>query len=99
MEWLRKYTFPTEASYKDTNKAHYRYNLMVKRFLANGTTTATYYGSLHLEPNKVLVDAIHQLGQRAVVGKVGLLDARVGLHDLVAVMATGAVLQGVFKAM
>ena len=48
----------------------HRYALLVKRFLGNGTTTATYFGSLHLEPNLVLVDAIIRLGQRAVVGKV-----------------------------
>ena len=42
----------------------------VKRFLSNGTTTATYFGSLHLKPNLVLVDTIIALGQRAVVGKV-----------------------------
>lgn len=72
MEWLRKYTFPTEASYQDVDAAHHRYNLLVKRFLSNGTTTATYFGSLHLEPNKVLVDSVLALGQRAVIGKVNM---------------------------
>lgn len=43
---------------------------VVRRLLANGTTTVAYYGSLHLQPNKVLVDEIVRLGQRAVVGKV-----------------------------
>ena len=114
MEWLWKYTFPTEESYKDKEAAEvrewiswgpgrqnigfrrdasfsiagwtpgpgpwsfpltycglqHRYDLLVKRFLANGTTTATYFGSLHLEPNLVLVNSIIRLGQRAVVGKV-----------------------------
>lgn len=69
MEWLRKYTFPTECSYQDADAAQHRYNLLVKRFLANGTTTATYFGTLHLKPNQVLVDSIVKLGQRAVVGK------------------------------
>ncbi|KAL6750281.1 hypothetical protein V8C86DRAFT_2816921 [Haematococcus lacustris] len=72
MEWLRKYTFPVESSYQDVAAAKYRYPLLVKRFLSNGTTTATYFGSLHLEPNKVLVDVIAELGQRAVVGKVNM---------------------------
>lgn len=45
-------------------------NVQIKRFLFNGTTTAMYHGSLHLAPNKVLVDRILALGQRAVVGKV-----------------------------
>lgn len=72
MDWLKKYTFPTESSYKDLDAANHRYSLLVKRFLANGTTTAMYYGSLHLAPNKVLVDTIQRLGQRAVVGKVSM---------------------------
>lgn len=72
MEWLKKYTFPAESSFTDLEAAHYRYNLLVKRFLANGTTTATYFGSMHLEPNKVLVDSVIDLGQRAVVGKVNM---------------------------
>lgn len=70
MEWLKKYTFPAECSFQDLAAAAHRYSLLVKRFLSNGTTTAMYYGSLHLAPNKVLVDTIEALGQRAVVGKV-----------------------------
>ncbi|GFR42051.1 hypothetical protein Agub_g2867, partial [Astrephomene gubernaculifera] len=72
MEWLKKYTFKAEGSYRDLDAAHHRYSLLLKRFLANGTTTAMYYGSLHLEPTVVLVDAIERLGQRAVVGKVNM---------------------------
>ncbi|GIL58834.1 hypothetical protein Vafri_13806 [Volvox africanus] len=72
MEWLRKYTFPAECSFQDLEAARHRYSLLVKRFLANGTTTAMYYGSLHLQPNLVLVDSIERLGQRAVVGKVNM---------------------------
>ncbi len=84
MEWLRKYTFPVEGSYKDLDAARYRYPLMVKRLLANGTTTATYFGSLHLEPNKVLVDTIIALGQRAVVGKVRCVPCTGHAHIVLA---------------
>ncbi|KAG2495263.1 hypothetical protein HYH03_006536 [Edaphochlamys debaryana] len=72
MDWLKKYTFPAECSFQDLDAASHRYALLVKRFLANGTTTAMYYGSLHLAPNTVLVDTIERLGQRAVVGKVNM---------------------------
>ncbi|GLC60250.1 hypothetical protein PLESTB_001590700 [Pleodorina starrii] len=72
MEWLKKYTFPAECSFQDLEAARHRYSLLVRRFLANGTTTAMYYGSLHLQPNLVLVDSIERLGQRAVVGKVSM---------------------------
>lgn len=69
-QWLQKYTFPIESSHSDPEHSLYRYGRLVRRFLANGTTTAAYFGSLHLQPNKVLVDEIVRLGQRAVVGKV-----------------------------
>jgi len=72
MEWLQKYTFPIESSHSDPEHSLYRYGRVVRRFLANGTTTAAYFGSLHLQPNKVLVDEIVRLGQRAVVGKVNM---------------------------
>jgi hypothetical protein len=36
--------------------------------------------SLHLEPNKVLVDTIIRLGQRAVVGKVRRYTLKCGLQ-------------------
>jgi cytosine/adenosine deaminase-related metal-dependent hydrolase len=70
MEWLHTYTFPIESAHSDPECSMYRYGRLVRRLLANGTTTAAYFGSLHLAPNKVLVDAIEQQGQRAVVGKV-----------------------------
>lgn len=47
-------------------------SLPIPLLQANGTTTATYFGSLHLAPNKVLVDTIIAYGQRAVVGKVNM---------------------------
>lgn len=40
------------------------------KLLSHGTTTAVYYGSIHLDATKVLVDTCLVLGQRALVGKV-----------------------------
>lgn len=65
-------TFPTEGRMaSDLSFAEQVFRAVVRRTLACGTTTAAYYGTLHLEPCKMLVDIVEQLGQRAIVGKVG----------------------------
>ena len=46
------------------------YQKAVRRHLKCGTTTCSYFASVHLEGTKVLVDVIRGLGQRAYVGKV-----------------------------
>lgn len=68
--WLNKYTFPLEAAYADLDFAETVYRDLVQTLLANGTTTAQYFGSVHLEPNKLLADLCADAGQRAFVGKV-----------------------------
>ncbi|CAL4116010.1 unnamed protein product, partial [Meganyctiphanes norvegica] len=74
LEWLPTYTFPMEATFKDPQWARIAYTKVVDRLLMNGTTTASYYGSLHLEASKVLADVAHTAGQRALVGKVNMLE-------------------------
>jgi guanine deaminase len=71
-EWLQQYTFPLEAKYSDLDFARRNYESLVENLLANGTTTATYYGSIHLEATKLLADICLSKGQRAVIGKVAM---------------------------
>lgn len=47
--------------------------LLQDRLLRCGTTTASYFGSLHLEGTKILGDTVLARGQRALVGKVNML--------------------------
>jgi len=62
--WLESYTFPAERRLaSDPGTARHVYRRVVETTLRNGTTTAVYYGSLHLEPCKVLVDTAMDLGQ------------------------------------
>ena len=70
LDWLQKYTFPLESSFKDTNKAEHVYTKCVKRTLAHGTTTASYYGTIHVEATNLLADLCQKIGQRAFIGKV-----------------------------
>ncbi|KIK59779.1 hypothetical protein GYMLUDRAFT_226708 [Collybiopsis luxurians FD-317 M1] len=72
LDWLEKFTFPLEAKFKDVEFAKAIYPSVVKRFIASGTTTCCYYGSLHLDSSKALADTAHSLGQRALIGKCNM---------------------------
>lgn len=69
-DWLETYAFTTERALKDSQVARDTYTKLIKRLVSLGTTTANYFGTLHLEPTKVLVDVLCERGQRAIVGKV-----------------------------
>ena len=71
-DWLRECTFPLEARYQDLDFANRSYRSLVDNLLANGTTTAAYFGTIHVEATKLLADIVHEKGQRAVVGKVAM---------------------------
>lgn len=72
--WLGKYTFPLEARYSDLDFARPRYTALVDDLIANGTTTALYFATVHLEATKLLADICAAKGQRALVGKVVMDD-------------------------
>ena len=71
-EWLFEYTFPTEAKCADIAYAIDLWNNMVPALLANGTTTAVYYGSVHVPATTALAKACVQHGQRAWVGRTAM---------------------------
>lgn len=71
-EWLQQCTFPLEARYADLDFATLSYRSLVENLLANGTTTAMYFGTVHLEATKLLADICVDQGQRALIGKVAM---------------------------
>ena len=71
-DWLQQCTFPLEAKYKDVDFAETVYNSLVDTLVANGTTTALYFGTIHLEATKRLADICLARGQRGLVGKVAM---------------------------
>ncbi|MBX3584861.1 MAG: guanine deaminase [Rhizobiaceae bacterium] len=73
--WLQKYTFPLEARFADPDFAREIYDDMVRTLVAQGTTTALYFGSVHREPNLILAEVCLRHGQRALIGKVAMDDA------------------------
>ncbi|MDW6024379.1 guanine deaminase [Mesorhizobium sp. BAC0120] len=70
--WLHRYTFPLEARYADAAFAKRSYELLVRDLLANGTTTALYFATIHQDATRILVDTCLEQGQRALVGKVAM---------------------------
>ena len=70
--WLQEATFPLEARYTDIAFARRSYGLLVEDLLANGTTTAVYFATIHQEATRVLVDTCLEKGQRALIGKVAM---------------------------
>ncbi|KAL4902731.1 hypothetical protein BDW74DRAFT_157465 [Aspergillus multicolor] len=70
LDWLETYTFPLESSLGDTAKARTAYNTVISRTLANGTTCASYYATIHVQSTNLLASLCHARGQRALIGRV-----------------------------
>jgi guanine deaminase len=73
-EWLQTYTFPLEARYADIDYARAVYESLVGALLANGTTTALYFATIHLPASRVLADICLSRAQRALIGRVAMDD-------------------------
>jgi guanine deaminase len=71
-DWLQRYTFPLEAKCADPGYAEAIYESLVAALLANGTTTAMYYGSIHLPATQRLADVCLRRGQRALIGRTAM---------------------------
>lgn len=73
LDWLNKYTLPTEKLFSDPKEATYEANFFLDQLLKNGTTTALIFGTV----NPVSVNSIFQAAQernmRIIAGKV-LMD-------------------------
>src|SRR3984957_8465500 len=69
-EWLQVHTFPLEARFADVHYAQSVYESLVDALLANGTTTALYFASLHLPATRILADTCLRKSQRALIGRV-----------------------------
>jgi guanine deaminase len=73
-DWLQTYTFPLEARYADLAFAETVYASLVDGLLANGTTTAVYFGTIHRPATQKLADICFEKSQRALIGRVAMDD-------------------------
>lgn len=69
-DWLNTYTFPIESKFSDLEFAREVYDDLVHHLLANGTTTALYFATVHKEASLLLAKICAEKGQRGLVGKV-----------------------------
>ena len=72
LEWLERYTFPHESKFKDVGHARKIYSRAVRNHLKHGTTTVSYFATIHPAACRVLVEVCREQGQRAYVGKVNM---------------------------
>lgn len=72
LEWLEKYTFPTESSMSDAVRARDVFGQLVRQTVRQGTTFACYYSSIHTEATNILADLCLESGQRAFIGKCSM---------------------------
>ncbi|KAH6634614.1 hypothetical protein B0J18DRAFT_360554 [Chaetomium sp. MPI-SDFR-AT-0129] len=70
LDWLKKYTFPLEASLADSTKARQVYTRVIRKTLSHGTTCAAYYATIDVPSTNLLADLCHTAGQRALVGRI-----------------------------
>ncbi len=70
LEWLQTYTFPTESKYADSDYAAAMSVFFLNQLLANGTTTALVFGTVHPESVDALFRAASHLEMRLIAGKV-----------------------------
>lgn len=70
LDWLESYTFPLESSMSSLSKARTAYDTVISRTLANGTTCASYFATIHVAATNLLATLCHTRGQRALIGRV-----------------------------
>lgn len=70
IEWLDDHALPLEARFSDADFALGVWRKAVRMLLANGTTTAAYFATIHKEASALLAEVCQAYGQRALVGKV-----------------------------
>ena len=88
LDWLNRYTYPTELKYADKEFARDVARVFLQENLRNGITTSCVYCTVHPQSVDALFEEADKLGLRLAAGKVlmdrnapdGLLDtAQIGL--------------------
>src|SRR5260370_21244638 len=70
LTWLNTYTYPEEARFADPEYAEKISTAFFDELVANGTTTAVIYCSVHERATDIAFTAARAKGVRAFIGKV-----------------------------
>jgi guanine deaminase len=73
LEWLNKYTFPTEGKFKDKTYAQKVASLFLDELIKNGTTTALVFTTVYPQSVDAFFEAASDRNLRMIAGKV-LMD-------------------------
>jgi guanine deaminase len=70
LEWLERYTFPTERRFSDPEYARDVAEFFLGELLRNGTTTAAVFATVHPQSVDAFFEAAQALDARMIAGKV-----------------------------
>ena len=70
LDWLNNYTFPEEAKFADPEHAQRVASFFLDELLANGTTTALVFGSVHTASIDAFFRESERRNTRMIAGKV-----------------------------
>ncbi|HEX7150488.1 MAG TPA: guanine deaminase [Thermoanaerobaculia bacterium] len=69
LEWLNRYTFPTEAQFADPKHAERVAKAFFDELLRNGTLTALIFSTIHYEATDIFFAEAERRGFRGIIGK------------------------------
>lgn len=79
LDWLNRYAYPVEAEFADEAHAREVAGIFLDELLANGTTTALVFGTVHAHSADAIFEAAEARGMRLIAGKV-LMDSNCPLE-------------------
>jgi len=69
LEWLNRYTFPTEGKFSDPEHARRVAKALFDELLRNGTLTALIFSTIHPEATDIFFAEAERRGFRGIIGK------------------------------
>ncbi len=69
LEWLNRYTFPTEAKFADPKHARKVATAFFSELLRNGTVAAMVFSTIHAEATDIFFEEAERSGFRGIIGK------------------------------
>lgn len=69
LEWLNRYTFPTETKFRDPAHASMVARIFFDELLRNGTLAALIFSTIHTEATDIFFAEAERRGFRAIIGK------------------------------
>ncbi len=76
LDWLERYAYPAEMRYADADYARAAAEFFLDEMIANGTTSAAVFATVHKVSADALFEAADRRGMRLIAGKV-LMDTDV----------------------